>query len=86
MHRTAKSLELVEVEVYGCFTLCSYLFLHKSFIIQTKCNLLLCLKGYIWFKIFLNYIDNYFIISYNANNSSFNNKHINKRKNKCNKN
>ena len=32
MHRTAKSLELVEVEVYGCFTLCSYLFLHKTLI------------------------------------------------------
>ena len=29
MYRTAKSLELVKVEVYGCFILCSYLFLHK---------------------------------------------------------
>ena len=35
MYRTAKSLELVEVEVYGCFILCSYLFLHKSFIMAT---------------------------------------------------
>ena len=36
MYRTAKSLELVEVEIYGCFILCSYLFLHKTLIIQTK--------------------------------------------------
>ena len=34
MHRTAKSLELVEVEVYGCFILCPYLFLHKTLIIS----------------------------------------------------
>ena len=34
MHRTAKSLELVEVEVYGCFVYCSYLFLHKTLIIE----------------------------------------------------
>ena len=31
---------------------------------------------------FFNYIDNYFIISYNPNNSSFDNIHSNKRKNK----
>ena len=34
MYRTAKSLELVEVEVYGCFILCSYLFLHKTLILR----------------------------------------------------
>ena len=34
MYRTAKSLEIVEVEVYGCFILCSYLFLHKTLIIE----------------------------------------------------
>ena len=33
MYRTAKSLELVEVEVYGCFILCPYLFLHKTLIL-----------------------------------------------------
>ena len=32
MYRTAKSLELVEVEVYSCFILYSYLFLHKTLI------------------------------------------------------
>lgn len=34
MYRTAKSLELVEVEVYGCFILCPYLFLHKTLILR----------------------------------------------------
>ena len=38
MYRTAKSLELVEVEVYGCFIYYSYLFLHKTFIL---CNVVL---------------------------------------------
>lgn len=33
MHRTAKSLELVKVEVYNCSILCPYLFLHKTLII-----------------------------------------------------
>ena len=32
MYRTAKSLELVEVEVYGCSYSSSYLFLHKTLI------------------------------------------------------
>ena len=36
MHKTAKSLELVEAEVYGCFILCPYLFLHKTLIMATK--------------------------------------------------
>ena len=35
MYETAKSLEIVEVEVYGCFILCPYLFLHKTLIL---CN------------------------------------------------
>ena len=35
MYRTVKSLELVKVEVYGCFILCPYLFLHKTLIL---CN------------------------------------------------
>ena len=30
----AKRLEITEVSVYGCFILCSYLFLHKTFIIE----------------------------------------------------
>ena len=34
MHRTAKSLELVEVEAYGYFILCPYLFLRKTLIIE----------------------------------------------------
>ena len=34
MYRTAKSLELVEVEVYGCFIYYSYLFLHKTLILR----------------------------------------------------
>ena len=34
MHKTAKSLELVEAEVYGCFILCPYLFLHKTLILR----------------------------------------------------
>ena len=34
MHRTAKSLELVKVEVYNCSILCPYLFLHKTLIIE----------------------------------------------------
>ena len=38
MYRTAKSLELVEVGVYGCFILCSYLSLHKTLIL---CNVVL---------------------------------------------
>ena len=31
MYRAAKSLELVEVEVYGCFILCPYLFFAQNF-------------------------------------------------------
>ena len=42
MYRTAKSLELVKVEVYGCFILCSYLFLHKTLIL---CNVLYLKAG-----------------------------------------
>ena len=34
MCRAATSLEIVEVEVYGCFILCPYLFLHKTLIIE----------------------------------------------------
>ena len=37
MYETAKSLEIVEVEVYGCFILCPYLFLHKTLIL---CNVI----------------------------------------------
>ena len=51
MYKTAKSLELVEVEVYGCFILCSYLFLHKTLIVAT----ILFIKFLI-----LNIIYNYF--------------------------
>ena len=51
MYRTAKSLELVEVEVYGCFILCPYLFLRKTFIVAT----ILFIKFLI-----LNIIYNYF--------------------------
>ena len=49
MYKTAKSLELVEVEVYGCFILCSYLFLHKTLIL---CNVMFCfpLGGYLHMK------------------------------------
>ena len=32
MHKTAKSLELVEAEVYGCSYSSPYLFLRKTFI------------------------------------------------------
>ena len=32
MHRAAKSLEITEVEVYGCSYSSSYLFLHKTLI------------------------------------------------------
>ena len=32
IYRTAKSLELVKVEAYGCSILCSYLYLHKTLI------------------------------------------------------
>ena len=35
MYRTAKSLEIVEVEVYGCFIYWSYSFLHKTLIMAT---------------------------------------------------
>ena len=35
MYETAKSLEIVKVEVYGCFILCPYLFLRKTLIILT---------------------------------------------------
>ena len=52
MYRTAKSLELVEVEVYGCFILCPYLFLHKRLIVAT----ILFIKFLI-----LNIIYNYFL-------------------------
>ena len=31
MHRTAKSLELVKVEVYNCSILCPYLFFAQNF-------------------------------------------------------
>ena len=51
MHRTAKNLEIVEVDAYGYFTFCSYLLLHKTLIIQTKCNLLNIKTDYICFKI-----------------------------------
>ena len=34
MYETAKSLEIVEVEVYGCFIFFSYLLLHKTLIIK----------------------------------------------------
>ena len=34
MYRTAKSLEITEVEVHTCFILCPYLFLHKTLIIE----------------------------------------------------
>ena len=44
MYRTAKSLELVEVEVYGCSYSSSYLFLHKTLIL---CNVI-----YLFFKLF----------------------------------
>ena len=37
MYETAKSLEIVEVEVYGCYIYCSYLFLHKTLIL---CNVI----------------------------------------------
>ena len=37
MYETAKSLELVEVEVYGCSIFFSYLYLHKTLIL---CNVL----------------------------------------------
>ena len=37
MYRTAKSLELVKVEVYGCSYSSSYLFLHKTLIL---CNVI----------------------------------------------
>ena len=41
IYRTAKSLELVKVEVYGCFILCSYLYLHKTLILcNVPCNIL----------------------------------------------
>ena len=35
MYRTAKSLEITEVEVHSGFILCSYLLLHKTLIL---CN------------------------------------------------
>ena len=34
MHKTAKSLELVEVELYSCYIIFSYLFLHKTLILR----------------------------------------------------
>ena len=34
MYRTAKSLEITEVEVHTCFILCPYLFFHKTLIIE----------------------------------------------------
>ena len=36
MYETAKSLEIVEVEVYGCFIFFSYLLLHKTLILRNK--------------------------------------------------
>lgn len=36
MYRTAKSLELVEVDVYGYFIFFSCLYLHKTLIMATK--------------------------------------------------
>ena len=36
MYRTAKSLEITEVEVQSCFILCPYVFLHKTLIMATK--------------------------------------------------
>ena len=50
MYETAKSLEIVEVEVYGCFILCPYLFLHKTLIMAT----ILCIKFFV-FNIIYNY-------------------------------
>lgn len=38
MYRTAKSLELVKVEVYDCYILCSYLLLRKTLILRNKIN------------------------------------------------
>ena len=38
MYRTAKSLEITEVEVHSCFILCPYLFLHKTLIMATIIN------------------------------------------------
>ena len=35
MYETAKSLELVEVEVYGCSYSSLYLYLHKTLIMAT---------------------------------------------------
>ena len=51
MHRTAKSLELVKVEVYGYSIFFSYLYLHKTLIMAT----ILFIKFLI-----LNIIYNYF--------------------------
>ena len=42
MYETAKSLELVEVEVYGCSIFFSYLILHKTLIL---CNVIFLLEG-----------------------------------------
>ena len=36
MYETAKSLEIVEVEVYGCFIFFSYLLLHKTLILRNN--------------------------------------------------
>ena len=35
MYRTAKSLEIVKVEVYGCYILCTYLIMRKTLIMAT---------------------------------------------------
>ena len=42
MYETAKSLELVEVEVYGCSIFFSYLILRKTLILR---NVVLLLEG-----------------------------------------
>ena len=42
MYETAKNLELVEVEAYGCCIFFSYLILHKTLIL---CNIIFLLEG-----------------------------------------
>ena len=52
MYRTVKSLELVKVEVYGCYIIFSYLYLHKTLIL---CNVM-CRQKYLSFYIPLPYL------------------------------
>ena len=42
MYETAKNLELVEIEAYGCCIFFSYLILHKTLILR---NVVLLLEG-----------------------------------------